>query len=68
MFDLSGQKALVAGVANDQSIAYSCASAFRRQGADLSIPYMTGQAETFVRPPTVFIPSMVVAAISDRSF
>ena len=31
---LAGQKALVVGVANDQSIAYGCAKAFRTVGAD----------------------------------
>jgi enoyl-[acyl-carrier protein] reductase I len=34
MFSLQGQKALVVGVANEASIAWGCAQAFRRQGAD----------------------------------
>lgn len=50
MFDLSGQKALVVGVANDQSIAYGCAKAFRAQGADLAITYLNDKAEPYVRP------------------
>ena len=32
---LAGRKALIAGIANDQSIAYGCAKAFRTAGADL---------------------------------
>ncbi len=34
---LAGQKALVVGVANDHSIAYGCAKAFRTAGADIAI-------------------------------
>ncbi|MEL6318421.1 MAG: enoyl-[acyl-carrier-protein] reductase FabI, partial [Pseudomonadota bacterium] len=36
MFSLEGKKILVVGVANDQSIAWGCAQAFRRQGAELA--------------------------------
>ena len=50
MFDLSGQKALVVGVANDQSIAYGCARALKEQGADLAITYLNAKAEPHVRP------------------
>ena len=39
---LSGQKAVVVGVANDQSIAYGCAKAFRTVGADLAIWQLRG--------------------------
>lgn len=34
---LKGKKALVTGIANDQSIAWGCAKAFRAFGADLAI-------------------------------
>lgn len=50
MFSLQGQKALVVGVANDQSIAWGCAKAFRDQGADLAITYLNERAEPYVRP------------------
>lgn len=50
MFSLQGHKALVVGVANDQSIAWGCAKALRAQGADLAITYLNARAETFVRP------------------
>lgn len=50
MFSLAGQKVLVVGVANDQSIAWGCAEAFRRQGADLAITYLNAKAEPHVRP------------------
>lgn len=50
MFSLQGHKALVVGVANDQSIAWGCAKALRAQGADVAITYLNARAETFVRP------------------
>jgi len=37
---LSGKRALVLGIANDQSIAYGCARAFRRQGAEPAITHL----------------------------
>ncbi|MCF1710797.1 enoyl-ACP reductase FabI [Tabrizicola sp. J26] len=50
MFSLAGTKVLVVGVANDSSIAYGCAKAFRAQGADLAITYLNEKAEPHVRP------------------
>lgn len=50
MFSLAGAKALVVGVANDNSIAWGCAKALRTQGADLAITYLNERAEPFVRP------------------
>lgn len=50
MFSLNGFKALVVGIANDQSVAYGCAKAFRGQGADLAITYLNERAEPHVRP------------------
>ena len=35
---LAGRKALVIGVANDQSIAYGCAKAFKRWARKLRSP------------------------------
>jgi enoyl-[acyl-carrier protein] reductase I len=36
---LVGRKALVLGIANQHSIAFGCARAFRRLGAELAITY-----------------------------
>ena len=47
---LKGKKALVCGIANDSSIAYGCASAFREVGADLAITYATKKAKAHVEP------------------
>ena len=47
---LAGKKALVIGVANEHSIAYGCAKAFREVGADLAITYLNDKARPFVEP------------------
>jgi enoyl-[acyl-carrier protein] reductase I len=47
---LSGQKALVIGIANDDSIAYGCAKAFRLLGADLAVSWLNEKARRFVAP------------------
>lgn len=50
MFDLKNHKALVVGIANEQSIAWGCARALRAQGADLAVTWLNEKAERFVRP------------------
>jgi enoyl-[acyl-carrier protein] reductase I len=47
---LAGQKALVIGVANDDSIAYGCAKAFRAVGAELAISWLNEKARKHVEP------------------
>lgn len=49
-FGLEGRKGLVTGIANDQSIAWGCAQAFRRLGADLAITYLNEKARPHVEP------------------
>lgn len=50
LFDLSGKRGLVVGIANGASIAYGCAKAFRLQGADLAVTYLNEKAEPHVQP------------------
>ena len=50
MFSLQGQKALIVGIANENSIAYGCAQALRAQGADLAVTWLNAKAEPYVRP------------------
>jgi enoyl-[acyl-carrier protein] reductase I len=50
MFSLQDQKILVVGIANEHSIAYGCAKAFKDQGADLAITWLNAKAEPYVRP------------------
>jgi len=47
---LKGAKALVCGIANEHSIAYGCAKAFRELGADLAITYATEKSKAYVEP------------------
>jgi enoyl-[acyl-carrier protein] reductase I len=47
---LAGHKALVIGVANDQSIAYGCAKAFHAVGAELGITWLNDRARPHVEP------------------
>ena len=47
---LAGQKALVVDVANEHSIAYGCAKAFRTVGAELAITWLNEKARPHVEP------------------
>jgi enoyl-[acyl-carrier protein] reductase I len=47
---LVGQKALVLGIANQYSIAFGCARAFHRLGAELAITYLNDKARPHVEP------------------
>jgi len=47
---LAARRALVVGIANEHSIAYGCAKAFRQLGAELAITYLNDKARPFVEP------------------
>ena len=47
---LKGAKALVVGIANEHSIAYGCARAFRELGADLAVTYLNEKSKGYVEP------------------
>ena len=47
---LEGKKGLIVGIANDRSIAWGCARAFRALGADLAITYLNEKAKPHVEP------------------
>lgn len=47
---LTGQKALIVGIANESSIAFGCAKAFRTVGADLAITWLNDKARQYVEP------------------
>ena len=44
------RKVLIVGIANEYSIAYGCARAFRELGADLAITYLNDKAKAYVEP------------------
>jgi enoyl-[acyl-carrier protein] reductase I len=47
---LQGAKALIVGIANERSIAYGCAKAFREFAADLALTYLNDKAKPYVEP------------------
>ena len=59
---LKDAKALVVGVANESSIAWGCAKAFRELGAEVALTYLNAKARPYVEPlakqldATLFLP------------
>jgi len=47
---LEGKKGLIVGIANENSIAWGCAKAFRALGADLAVTYLNEKAKKYVEP------------------
>jgi len=47
---LKGHKSLVVGVANEHSIAFGCAAAFRGAGANLAVTWLNDKARPHVEP------------------
>ena len=47
---LKGQRALIVGVANDHSIAWGCAQAMHRSGAEIAMTYLNDRARPYVEP------------------
>src|SRR5687768_11901127 len=47
---LEGKRGLIVGIANDRSIAWGCAKAFRAFGAELAVTYLNEKAKKFVEP------------------
>src|SRR5690242_13856055 len=47
---LEGKKCLVVGIANENSIAWGCAKAFRALGAEVAVTYVNDKAKKYVEP------------------
>jgi enoyl-[acyl-carrier protein] reductase I len=47
---LKGKKALIVGIANEHSIAWGCARAFRALGAEVAVTYLDERAKLYVEP------------------
>ena len=64
---LDGKKGLIVGIANDRSIAWGCARAFRTLGAELAVTYLDEKAKPHVEPlareveSPIFMPMDVMA-------
>jgi enoyl-[acyl-carrier protein] reductase I len=47
---LEGKKGLIIGIANEHSIAWGCAKAFRALGAEVAVTYLNDKAKKYVEP------------------
>jgi enoyl-[acyl-carrier protein] reductase I len=47
---LEGKKGLIVGIANENSIAWGCAKAFRAFGAEVAVTYLNDKAQKYVEP------------------
>jgi enoyl-[acyl-carrier protein] reductase I len=47
---LEGKRGLIVGIANENSIAWGCAKAFRAFGAELAVTYLNDKAKKHVEP------------------
>lgn len=63
---LEGKRGLVVGIANEQSIAYGCAKAFRTAGAQLAVTYVNQKAEPYVRPLAEKLESHIIVPCDVR--
>ena len=62
-FSLQGKKVLIAGIANDQSIAWGIARVMKAQGAELAITYLNEKAEKYVRPLAEEVGAAIIAPL-----
>jgi enoyl-[acyl-carrier protein] reductase I len=61
---LTGHRSLIVGIANDQSIAYGCAEAFRTAGADIAITWLNDKARGFVEPLGTALGAEIMAPLN----
>lgn len=61
---LTGHKSLIVGIANDQSIAFGCAEAFRAAGADLAITWLNDKARPHVEPLGTSLGAEIMAPLN----
>lgn len=63
---LEGKRGLIVGIANDQSIAWGCAKAFRALGAELAVTYLNDKAKKHVEPLARELDSPLVMPLDVR--
>jgi len=64
---LEGKRGLIVGIANDQSIAWGCAKAFRAFGADLAVTYLNEKAFKYVEPLAQIVEAPIVMPLDVRA-
>ena len=60
---LEGKRGLIVGIANDRSIAWGCARAFRALGAELAVTYLNDKAKRFVEPLAAAVEAPIFMAL-----
>jgi enoyl-[acyl-carrier protein] reductase I len=63
---LTGQKALIVGVANDRSIAWGCAEAMHRSGAEIAMTYLNDKARPYVEPLATAVEAALLLPLDVR--
>ena len=64
---LEGKKGLVVGIANENSIAWGCAKAFRAFGAELAVTYLNDKAKKYVEPLARELEAPIVMPLDVRA-
>jgi len=64
---LEGKRGLIVGIANDQSIAWGCAKAFRALGAELAVTYLNDKARKYVEPLARELEAPIVMPLDVRT-
>jgi enoyl-[acyl-carrier protein] reductase I len=63
---LEGKKGLVVGIANEHSIAWGCAKAFRAFGAEVAVTYLNDKARKYVEPLAHELEAPIVMPLDAR--
>jgi enoyl-[acyl-carrier protein] reductase I len=64
---LEGKRGLIVGVANENSIAWGCAKAFRALGAELAVTYLNDKAKKYVEPLARELEAPIVMPLDVRT-
>ena len=64
---LEGKKGLIVGIANENSIAWGCAKAFRAFGAELAVTYLNDKAKKYVEPLAREIEAAILMPLEVRT-
>lgn len=60
---LEGKRGLIVGIANENSIAWGCAKAFRALGAEVAVTYVNEKAKKYVEPLARALESPIVTPL-----
>jgi enoyl-[acyl-carrier protein] reductase I len=64
---LEGKKGLIVGIANENSIAWGCAKAFRAFGAELAVTYLNDKAKKYVEPLARGVEAQIIMPLDVNS-